>query len=61
LILTTADASFSRRSRLARLVSHSTCTYLAFGVPLTAAQRGFSPGPKGPLVPGCEPGLRFRD
>jgi hypothetical protein len=27
----------------------------------TAAQRGCSPGPKGPLVPGCEPGLRFRD
>jgi hypothetical protein len=27
----------------------------------TAAQRGFSPGPKGPLVLGCEPGLRFRD
>jgi hypothetical protein len=27
----------------------------------TAAQRGFSPGLKGPLVPGCEPGLRFQD
>jgi hypothetical protein len=27
----------------------------------TTAQRGCSPGPKGPLVPGCEPGLRFRD
>jgi hypothetical protein len=27
----------------------------------TAAQRGFSPGPKGPLVPCCEPRLRFRD
>jgi hypothetical protein len=27
----------------------------------TAAQQDFSPGPKGPLIPGCEPGLRFRD
>jgi hypothetical protein len=30
-------------------------------VPVTAAQRGFSTGPKGPIVPGCEPGLKFRD
>jgi hypothetical protein len=28
---------------------------------VTAEQRGFSPGLKGPLVLGCEPGLRFRD
>jgi hypothetical protein len=28
---------------------------------VTAAQRSFSPGLKGPLVPGYEPGLRFRD
>jgi ribosomal protein S27E len=27
----------------------------------TAAQRGFNPGLKGPLIPGCKPGLRFRD
>jgi hypothetical protein len=25
----------------------------------TTAQRGYSLGPKGPLVPGYEPGLRF--
>jgi hypothetical protein len=27
----------------------------------TAVQRSCSPGPKGHLVPGCEPGLRFWD
>jgi hypothetical protein len=34
---------------------------IIFMIYIHCCTTGFSPGPKGPLVSGCEPGLRFRD